>query len=46
VTFGYQRRLTEAWSRVGRAFRDDADFDRVHGGSLFWVVTRSCLCFS
>jgi alkylhydroperoxidase family enzyme len=45
VTFGYQPRLTEAWSRGGRAFREDSDLDRVHAGSLFWVVTRSCMCF-
>jgi alkylhydroperoxidase family enzyme len=45
VTFGYQPKLTEAWMRGGRAFREDSDFDRVYGSSLFWIVTRSCLCF-
>jgi hypothetical protein len=45
VTFGYQPELTAAWSRTGRAFREDSDLDRVHGSSMFWVVTRSCLCF-
>jgi alkylhydroperoxidase family enzyme len=45
VTFGYQPQLTEAWGRTGRAFREDADMDRVHTGSMFWIVTRSNLCF-
>ncbi len=45
VTFGYQPELTAAWSRTGRAFREDSDLDRVQGSSMFWVVTRSCMCF-
>jgi hypothetical protein len=45
VTFGYQPELTEAWSRTGRAFREDADMDRVFTGSLFWIVTRANMCF-
>jgi alkylhydroperoxidase family enzyme len=45
VTFGYQPQLTEAWGRTGRAFREDADLDRVHTGSLFWIVTRANMCF-
>src|SRR5262249_39673699 len=45
VTFGYQPELTAAWSRTGRAFREDSDLDRIHGSSMFWVVTRACQCF-
>jgi alkylhydroperoxidase family enzyme len=45
VTFGYQPQLTAAWSRTGRAFREDADLDRVQCSSMFWVVTRTALCF-
>jgi alkylhydroperoxidase family enzyme len=45
VTFGYQPHLTAAWSRTGRAFREDSDLDRVHSGSMFWVVTRAAHCF-
>jgi alkylhydroperoxidase family enzyme len=45
VTYGYQPQLTTAWMQGGRAFREDSDLDRVHASSLFWVVTRSCLCF-
>jgi alkylhydroperoxidase family enzyme len=45
ATFGYQPRLTRAWMEGGRAFREDSEFNRVHGSSLFWIVTRSCLCF-
>jgi alkylhydroperoxidase family enzyme len=45
VTYGYQPQLTAAWSRTGRAFRDDASLDRVHGVSMFWVVTRAAQCF-
>jgi hypothetical protein len=45
VTYGYQPRLTAAWSGTGRAFRDDCDLDPVFRGSLFWVVTRAVRCF-
>jgi hypothetical protein len=45
ATFGYQPKLTTAWMQGGRAFREDSSFDRVHGSSLFWIVTRPCLCF-
>jgi hypothetical protein len=45
VTYGYQPRLTAAWSGAGRAFREDSDLDSVFRTSLFWVVTRAVQCF-
>jgi hypothetical protein len=45
VTYGYEPRLTAAWSAAGRAFREDSDLDRIHANSMFWVVTRSVQCF-
>jgi alkylhydroperoxidase family enzyme len=45
VTYGYQPRLTAAWSGAGRAFREDSEPDPVFRGSLFWVVTRATQCF-
>jgi hypothetical protein len=45
VTYGYQPRLTAAWSAAGRGFREDSDMDPVYRNSLFWVVTRSVQCF-
>jgi hypothetical protein len=45
VTYGYEPKLTAAWSAAGRGFREDADLDRIHANSMFWVVTRSVQCF-
>jgi hypothetical protein len=45
VTMGYQPELAAAWSACTRAFRVDANQDRVFEESVFWVVTRTIHCF-
>ncbi len=45
LAFGYQPRLSLAWSRGLRAFRAESDLDPVFRESMFWVVTRSLQCF-
>jgi len=45
LAFGYQPRLSLAWSRGLRAFRAESDLDPVFHESMFWVVTRSLQCF-
>jgi hypothetical protein len=45
VTMGYQPELAAAWSACTRAFREEADQDRVFEESLFWIVTRTIHCF-
>jgi alkylhydroperoxidase family enzyme len=45
LAYGYQPRLSAAWSRGLRAFRSESDLDPVFHESMFWVVTRSVQCF-
>lgn len=45
VCMGYQPELAAAWSATTRAFREEAQQDRVFEESLFWVVTRTIHCF-
>jgi alkylhydroperoxidase family enzyme len=45
VCMGYQPELAAAWSACTRAFREEANQDRVFEESLFWVVTRTIHCF-
>ncbi len=45
VSMGYQPRLTKAWFDCMGLFPQEAQLDRVFGGTLFWVVTRSNECF-
>jgi alkylhydroperoxidase family enzyme len=45
VTMGYQPELAAAWSATTRAFREEAQQDRVFEESLFWIVTRTIHCF-
>jgi hypothetical protein len=45
LAYGYQPRLSAAWSRGLRAFRAESDLDPVFQESMFWVVTRSLQCF-
>jgi hypothetical protein len=45
LTYGYQPRLTAAWSGGLRAFHQDSGLDAVFHESMFWVVTRSLQCF-
>jgi alkylhydroperoxidase family enzyme len=45
VTMGYQPELATAWSACTRAFREEAEQDRVFEESLFWIVTRTIHCF-
>jgi alkylhydroperoxidase family enzyme len=45
VCSGYQPQLAAGWSACTRAFRKEANQDRVFEESLFWVVTRSLQCF-
>jgi alkylhydroperoxidase family enzyme len=45
VCYGYQPRLSAAWSNSLRAFRRESDLDAVFYESMFWVVTRSLQCF-
>ncbi len=45
LTYGYQPRLSAAWSAGLRAFRSESDLDPVFHESMFWVVTRSLQCF-
>jgi hypothetical protein len=41
----HQPELAAAWSACTRAFSEEADLDRVFGGTLFWVVARAVRCF-
>jgi alkylhydroperoxidase family enzyme len=45
VTTGYQPELALAWSATTRAFREEANQDRIFEESLFWIVTRTIHCF-
>jgi alkylhydroperoxidase family enzyme len=45
VSMGYQPLLTRAWFDCMAAFGQEAKIDRVFGGTLFWVVTRTTECF-
>jgi alkylhydroperoxidase family enzyme len=45
VCLGYQPELANAWSACTRAFREEAQQDRVFEQSLFWVITRTIDCF-
>jgi hypothetical protein len=45
LCYGYQPRLTAAWLGGLAAFHEDSDLDEVFHESMFWVVTRSSLCF-
>jgi alkylhydroperoxidase family enzyme len=45
LAYGYQPRLTAAWLGGLRAFQKESDLDPVFHESMFWVVTRSLLCF-
>lgn len=45
VCLGYQPELAQGWSACTRAFGTESALDRVFEESLFWVVTRSLLCF-
>ena len=45
VTMGFQPELAAAWSACTRAFREEANQDRVFEESLFWIVTRTIDCF-
>jgi hypothetical protein len=45
VTYGYQPKLTHAWFFTMRRFREEAQLPDDFRQSVFWVVTRSNLCF-
>jgi AhpD family alkylhydroperoxidase len=45
VCQGYQPELAQGWGACTRAFRTEAELDRVFEESLFWVVTRTLQCF-
>ena len=45
VCMGFQPRLAQGWGACTKAFRQEAEQDRVFEECLFWVVTRSLQCF-